>query len=125
MQVIAQSVRFSQPVATAQCEGKRERGGRDTSDEDGDLKKSNRVGSNGRRYHRDCIVSLLEYRPFTITMFRQSLRTIAKVNRLAGVRTYAEAASSLKLSLAMPHDVCIVFSWIKEHMLSYNRNKCQ
>ncbi|ODQ47413.1 hypothetical protein PICMEDRAFT_15363 [Pichia membranifaciens NRRL Y-2026] len=37
-------------------------------------------------------------------MFRQSFRAITKVNRLAGVRTYAEAATTLKLSLAMPHD---------------------
>ncbi|KGK39456.1 hypothetical protein JL09_g1386 [Pichia kudriavzevii] len=37
-------------------------------------------------------------------MFRQSLRTVTKINRLAGVRTYAEAAESLKLSFSMPHD---------------------
>ncbi|GMG20091.1 unnamed protein product [Ambrosiozyma monospora] len=38
-------------------------------------------------------------------MFRQSLRSLARVNKFAGVRTYAEAANSdvLKLSLALPH----------------------
>ncbi|GME74849.1 unnamed protein product [Ambrosiozyma monospora] len=41
-------------------------------------------------------------------MFRQSLRSLARVNKFAGVRTYAEAANSdvLKLSLALPHTVC-------------------
>lgn len=42
------------------------------------------------------------------TMFRQTLRTVTKVNRLAGVRSYAEAANALKLNFAMPHDVCIL-----------------
>ncbi|VEU19632.1 DEKNAAC100530 [Brettanomyces naardenensis] len=41
-------------------------------------------------------------------MFRQTVRAFTKVNRLAGVRTYAEAAEkapagTLKLSLALPH----------------------
>ncbi|AWU75627.1 ATP synthase F1, epsilon subunit [Pichia kudriavzevii] len=41
-------------------------------------------------------------------MFRQSLRTVTKINRLAGVRTYAEAAESLKLSFSMPHDTIFI-----------------
>ncbi|GMM44335.1 F1F0 ATP synthase subunit delta [Pichia kluyveri] len=37
-------------------------------------------------------------------MFRQTIRAVSKVNRVNAVRTYAEAASSLKLSFSMPHD---------------------
>ncbi|GMM28039.1 F1F0 ATP synthase subunit delta [Martiniozyma asiatica (nom. inval.)] len=40
-------------------------------------------------------------------MFRQSLRIVAKSNKLAGVRSYADAANSLKLSVAMPHDTLL------------------
>ncbi|ODV83159.1 hypothetical protein CANARDRAFT_30252 [[Candida] arabinofermentans NRRL YB-2248] len=38
-------------------------------------------------------------------MFRQTIRTLTRVNRLAGVRTYAEAANPdiLKLSMSAPH----------------------
>ena len=41
-------------------------------------------------------------------MFRQTLRTVAKVNRLQAVRSYAAEANSLKLSFSMPHDVRIL-----------------
>lgn len=45
-------------------------------------------------------------------MFRQSLRSIARANKVSLTRGYAEAASSdvLKLSFTLPHEVSIYIS---------------